>query len=68
MTITAPLVALTITQGISLLNAEELEVTTKIIKQRKSEQVTKKSSNIEANLDSDTKRAVIPAKGKGVSS
>ena len=47
--ITAPLVALIITQGTSLSNAAEIKEATKIITQRKSEKRTSKSSKIEAN-------------------
>ena len=67
LTITAPLVAL-ITQGTSLPNAAEIKEATKIIAQRKTEQLINKLSKIEANLDPDTKRAVTEAKEKGASS
>ena len=46
LTITAPLVALIITQGISLPNSAEIKEATKIITQRKTEQPTNKSSKI----------------------
>ena len=62
LTITSPLVALTITKGISLLNVDEIKEATKIITQRKSEQLTNKSSMIEANMDPDTKKEVIQAR------
>ena len=62
---TTPLVALIITQSTSLSNADEIKKATKIITQKKTEQLTNKSSKIEANLDSDTKRAVIQVKEKG---
>ena len=68
LTITTLLVALIITQGTSLPNAAEIKEATKIITQRKIEQLTNKSSKIEANLDPDTKRAVTQAKEKGASS
>ena len=61
-------VALIITQGTNLLNTAEIKEATKIITQRKTKQLTNKSSNIKANLDSDTKRAVTQAKEKGASS
>ena len=67
LTITAPLVAL-ITQGTSLPNAAEIKEATKIIAQRKTEQLINKLSKIEANLDPDIKRAVTEAKEKGASS
>ena len=67
LTITAPLVAL-ITQGTSLPNAAEIKEATKVIAQRRTEQLTKKSSKIEANLDHDTKTAGSLAKEKGASS
>ena len=66
--ITAPLVALITTQGTSLPNAAEIKEATKIIAQRKTEQLINKLSKIEANLDPDTKRAVTEAKEKGASS
>ena len=68
LTITAPLVALIIAQGTSLTNAAEVKEATKIITQRKIEQLTNKSSKTEANLDPDTKRKVTQAKEMGVSS
>ena len=68
LTITAPLIALIITQGTSLPNEAEIKKATKIITQRKTEQLTNKSSKIEANLDPDTKRGVTQAKEKGASS
>ena len=68
LTITTPLVAIIITQGTSLPNAAEIKQATKIITQRKTEQLTNKLSKIEVNLDPDTKRAVIQAKEKGASS
>ena len=68
LTITAPLVALIIAQGTSLTSAAEVKEATKIITQRKIEQLTNKSSKIEANLDPDTKRKVTQAKEMGASS
>ena len=65
--ITAPLVALTINQATSLPNAAEIKEATKIITRRKTKQLTSKSSKIEINMDSDTKRALTQAKGKGTS-
>ena len=67
MTITAPLVALIPTQGRSLPNAAEIKEATKIITQRKIEQLTNKSSKIEANLDPDTKRTVTQVNEKAAS-
>ena len=67
MTITALLVALIITQGTNLPNVAEIKEAYKIITQRKTEQLTKNSSKIEANLDPDPKRAVSQAKEKGAS-
>ena len=68
MTITDLLVALIITQGRSVPNAAKIKKATKIITQRNTEQLTNKSTKIEANLDPDTKRAVTQAKEKGASS
>ena len=68
MTITAPLVALIIDQDTSLPNADEIKGATKIIMQRKTEELTNKSSKIAEKLDVDTERAVIQAKEKGASS
>ena len=68
LTITAPLVTLTIIQDTSLTNAAEIKEATNIITQRKTRQLTNKSSKIEANLDHDTKKAGIQAKEKGASS
>ena len=68
LTITAPLVAHIITQGTILPNAAEIKEATKSITQRKTESLTNKSSKLEANLDSDTERAVTQAKEKGASS
>ena len=67
MALTVPLVAIIITHDTSLPNADEIKVATKIITQRKNEQLTNKSSKIEANLDLDTKRVVIQAKEQGAS-
>ena len=60
---TAPL--LIIIQGSSLPNEAGIKEATKIITQRTTKQLTSKSSKIEANLDPDTKRAVIQAKETG---
>ena len=68
MTITALLIALIITQGTSLPNVAEIKEATTIITQRKTGQLTNKSSKIEANLDPDTKRGVSQAKENGTSS
>ena len=67
LALTVPLVAIIITHDTSLPNADEINVATKIITQRKNEQLTNKSSKIEANLDLDTKRVVIQAKEQGAS-
>ena len=67
LALTVPLVAIIITHDTSLPNADEIKVATKIITQRKNEQLTNKSSKIEANLDLDTKRVVIQAKEQGAS-
>ena len=61
LTITIPLVALTITHGTSLPKEAEIKKATKIIMQRKTKQLTNKSLKIEANLHPDTKRAVTQA-------
>ena len=58
LTITALLLALIITQGTNLPNAAKIKEAYKIITQRKTEQLTKNSSKIEANLDHDPKKAV----------
>ena len=65
--ITAPLVALTINQATSLPNAAEIKEATKIKTRRKTKQLTRKSSKIEVNMDSDTKRALSQAKEMGTS-
>ena len=67
LTITAPLVALIINHVTSLSNADEIKEATKVTTQKTTEKLTNNSSKIEANLDSDTKRAVIQAKGKSAS-
>ena len=61
LTITTPLAALIITHGTSLPKEAKIKQATKIIMQRKTKQLTNKSSKIEANLDPDTKRAVTQA-------
>ena len=68
LSITALLVALIITQAASLPNAAEIKEATKIITQRKTEQLNNKSSKIEGNLNPDTKKVVTQAKEKGASS
>ena len=68
LTIAALLVALIITHGTSLPNSDEIKEATKATTQRTTEQFTNKSSKIEANLNPDTKRAVIQAKEKSASS
>ena len=54
LTITAPLVALIVTQGTSLPKVAEIKEATKITTQRKMKPLTNKSSKIEVNLDPDT--------------
>ena len=56
LTTTTPLVPLMITQRTSLTNADKVKEAIKVATQKKSEQLTNKSSKIEANLDPDTKR------------
>ena len=67
MTITTPLVALIINQGTSIPNAANIKEAAKIIIQRKTQQLTNKSSKMEANLDPDTKRVITQAKEKAAS-
>ena len=67
LTITTPLVALIINQGTSLPNAANIKEAAKIIIQRKTQQLTNKSSKMEANLDPDTKRVITQAKEKAAS-
>ena len=54
LTITAPLVALIVTQGTSLPKVAEIKEATKITTQRKTKPLTNKSSKIAVNLDPDT--------------
>ena len=68
LTITALVVALFISIGTSLPNAAEIKEATKIVTQRKTEQLTNKLSKVETNLHPDTEIAVTQAKEKGASS
>ena len=70
LTITASLLARIFTQGPPPPppNTDKIIEATKIITQKKTEELTKKSLKIESNLDLNTKRVVIQAKEKGASS
>ena len=66
-TITAPLVAIIITQGIVLPDSGDVEEATSIVSQRKIQQLHEKALVVEENLNPQTKRAVCQAKQKGAS-